>query len=91
MNKKSIFNWKYCECGCHSYECEIAGRSYSLYWDLSDGWYLNMYSDCKKFKSQEAAEKHIVGELKVSKKELIKQRNSINAVLKAIKEEGNER
>ncbi len=82
MSKIHRFDWSYCECGCKSYECQIAGKSYSLFWDLNGGYYI----DGVKFNSWDAAEKSILKELKPREKELIEQRKSINKVLKMLKD-----
>jgi len=90
MAATKLIPWEYCECGCKSYECRIAGHAFSLFWDLKDGWYLE-YPDFsrKKFNSQEAADDAVLDFLEEKKEELIKTRKDITRVLKALKERAN--
>jgi hypothetical protein len=55
--------WKYDESGSKSYVFSIGGLSFSLYWDLGDGWYLSgiagHYSPIK-YSSEEKANEKVI-------------------------------
>lgn len=72
-------NWEYCECGCKSYRFSFGGISWSLYWDLKDGWYLSTKDSMtyKKFSSKEEANKAV---LVVMRKHIKKMKDELKRI-----------
>jgi len=91
MADDKLIPWKYCECGCKSYTCTIAGYNFSLFWDLKDGWYLTIYAGNggTNYSSQEAVDEAVLDFLEKEKDKLIKTKNDIDKVLTALKERSN--
>lgn len=68
--------WKYCECGCHGWDLNIAGCYFWLHWDLKSKWTLRTGhgfcggAEVGVYKTERGAEGAVRRRLKKAKKEL---------------------